>query len=154
MYSKVHPLYIYRCLLFLRLFSHIGHYRVLSRVLYATQLCHAVLSHVRLSATPWTAKAPLSTEFSRQEYWSGLPCPPPGDLPNPGIKPRSPTLQQILYQLNHQGNPYKEIKYTKKSSDLRSCLDLDYNISLLSPSLMKASHIFFNFQKCYHRMYP
>ena len=31
--------------------------------------------------------------FSRQEYWSGLPCPPPGDLPNPGIKPRSPTLQ-------------------------------------------------------------
>jgi len=36
---------------------------------------------------------PLSMEFSRQEYWSGLPCPPPGDLPNPGIKPRSPALQ-------------------------------------------------------------
>ena len=151
----MHPLYIYRCLLFLRLFSHIGHYRVLSRVLYTTQLCRAVLSHVRLSATPWTAafQAPLSVEFSRQEYWSGLPCPPPGDLPNPGIKPRSPTLQQILYQLSHQGNPYKEIKDTKKSSDLRSCLDLDYNISLLSPSLMKASHIFFSFQKCY-RMFP
>ena len=32
-------------------------------------------------------------EFSRQEYWSGLPCPPPGDLPNPGIEPRSPALQ-------------------------------------------------------------
>ena len=45
--------------------------------------------------TPWTAthQAPLSTEFSRQEYWSGLPFPSPGDLPNPGIEPESPTLQ-------------------------------------------------------------
>ena len=34
----------------------------------------------------------LSMEFSKQEYWSGLPCPPPGDLPNPVIEPRSPTL--------------------------------------------------------------
>ena len=42
-------------------------------------------------ATPWTAacQAPLSTGFSRQEYWSGLPCPPPGNLPDPGIKPVS-----------------------------------------------------------------
>ena len=37
--------------------------------------------------------APLSTGFSRQEYWSGLPCPPPGDLPDSGIKPRSPSSQ-------------------------------------------------------------
>ena len=38
--------------------------------------------------TPWTVdhQGPLSMEFSRQEYWSGLPCPPPGDLPDPGIK--------------------------------------------------------------------
>ena len=44
---------------------------------------------------PWTIarQVPLSIGFSRQEYWSGLPCPPPGDLPNPGIKPRSPALQ-------------------------------------------------------------
>ena len=42
--------------------------------------------------------------FSRQEYWSGLPCPPPGDLPNPGIEPRSPPLW-ILYQLSYQGSP-------------------------------------------------
>ena len=43
----------------------------------------------------WTVarQAPLSMGFSRQEYWSGLPCPPPGGLPNPGIKLRSPTLQ-------------------------------------------------------------
>ena len=39
-----------------------------------------------------THQASLSMEFSRQEYWSGLSCPPSGDLPNPGIKPRSPTL--------------------------------------------------------------
>ena len=38
-------------------------------------------------------QAPLSVGFSRQKYWSGLPCPPPGDLPNPGIEPRSPVLQ-------------------------------------------------------------
>ena len=48
-----------------------------------------ILSHVRLFFTPWTAahQAPLSMGCSRQEYWSGLPCSPPGDLPNPGIKP-------------------------------------------------------------------
>jgi len=42
--------------------------------------------------TPGTVahQAPLDMEFSRQEYWSGLPLPPPGDLPNPGIKPMSP----------------------------------------------------------------
>ena len=54
-----------------------------------------LLSHVRLFATPWTIayKAPLSMEFSRQEYRSGLPFPSPGDLPDPGIEPGSPALQ-------------------------------------------------------------
>ena len=53
------------------------------------------LSHVQLFATPWTVayQAPPSMGFSRQEYWSGLPFPSPGDFPNPGIKPRSPALQ-------------------------------------------------------------
>ena len=53
------------------------------------------LSCVRLFATPWTVayQAPPSMGFSRQEYWSGLPFPSLGDLPNPGIEPRSPTLQ-------------------------------------------------------------
>ena len=51
-------------------------------------LCLVTNSHPPL-ATPWTVahQAPLSMEFSRQEHWSGLPCPPPGDLPNPGIEP-------------------------------------------------------------------
>ena len=51
------------------------------------------LSHVRLFATPVAYQAPLSMGFSRQEYWSELPFPSPGDLLDPGIEPRSPTLQ-------------------------------------------------------------
>ena len=57
----------------------------------AMLLSHSVVSN---SATPGTVprQAPLLMGFPRQEYWSGLPCPPPGDLPNPGIEPRSPVL--------------------------------------------------------------
>ena len=53
------------------------------------------LSHVQLFATPWTVarQAPLSMGFSRQEYWSELPFPSPGDLLDPGIEPRSPALE-------------------------------------------------------------
>ena len=53
------------------------------------------LSRVQLFATPWTVayQAPPSMGFSRQEYWSGLPFPFPGDLPNPGIEPGSPAWQ-------------------------------------------------------------
>ena len=52
----------------------------------------SVLSCFRLFADPWTVarQAPLSMGYPMQEYWSGLPFPPPGDLPNPGIEPRSP----------------------------------------------------------------
>ena len=51
-------------------------------------------SHVQLYATVWTVahQAPLSLGFSRQEFWCGLPCPPPGDLPDPGFEPVSPAL--------------------------------------------------------------
>ena len=57
-------------------------------------------------ATPWTVahQAPLSMGFSRQEYWSGVPFPSPGNLPNIGIQPGTPALQQILYHLSHQGS--------------------------------------------------
>ena len=69
-------------------------------------LCNKSLSCVQLFATSWTLahQAPLSMGFSRQEYWSGLPFPSPGDLPNPRIKPRSPVLQVILYCLSYQGS--------------------------------------------------
>ena len=54
-------------------------------------VCVKSLSRVPLFTTPWTAarQAPLSVGFSRQEYWGGWPCPSPGDLPDPGIKPES-----------------------------------------------------------------
>ena len=70
-----------------------------------------MLSHficVRLFVTSWTVghQPPLSMEFSRQEYWSGLPCPPPGDLPDLGIEPTfpvSPALWADILPLNHWG---------------------------------------------------
>ena len=76
-----------------------------------------LLSHVQLFATPWTAthQAPLSMGFSRQEYWSGLTGPPPGDLPNPGIKSDLLHWRQILYYLSHQESPLnRAIMYVKK----------------------------------------
>ena len=69
-----------------------------------------LLSHVRLFAIPWTVayQASLSTGFSRQEYWSGLPFPSPGDLPNPGIEPKSlvsPALVGDLFTTASPGKP-------------------------------------------------
>ncbi len=66
-----------------------------------------LLSRVRLFATPWTVahQAPLSMGFSRQEYWSGLPFPTPGDLPNPGIKPGSPAWLADPLPAEPQGKP-------------------------------------------------
>ena len=63
------------------------------------------LSRVRLFATPWTVahQAPLSVKFSRQEYWSGLPFPSPGDPPNPGIE--SPALQADSLPTELPGKP-------------------------------------------------
>ena len=64
------------------------------------RLNHQLLNsfgRVQLFLTPWTValQAPLSMGFSRQEYWNGLPCPPPGDLPNPGIEPASRSLMSV-----------------------------------------------------------
>ena len=70
-------------------------------------------SLVRLSATPRTVscRAPLLMEFSRQGYWSGLSFPPPGDLPNPGIEPRSPALQANSLPSEPPGKPLIMIWY-------------------------------------------
>ena len=78
-----------------------------------TCMCaHALshFSHVRLFVTPWTValQAPLSMGFSRQGYWSGWPCPPPRDLPNPGIEPvplMSPALAGRFFTLVPPGKP-------------------------------------------------
>ena len=77
-----------------------------------------MLSHVQIFVTPWTVdhQAPLSMEFSRQEYWSGLPFPTPGDLPNPGIEhesPVSPTLAGAFSPLHQLGSPEQRLESEK-----------------------------------------
>ena len=69
--------------------------------------------------TPWTVarQAPLSMGFPRQEYWSELPFPPPGDLPNPGVEPASPVLADRFFSTAPPGKP------------------LHYSKTYLSPSL-------------------
>ena len=75
----------------------------LANVVPVTGCCGVVLSSF---VTPWTiaCQAPLSMEFSSQEYWSGLPFPFPGDLPNPGIEPESSSLQvdSLLSELHEK----------------------------------------------------
>ena len=78
------------------------------------------LSCVRLFATPWTVayQAPLSMGFSRQECWSGLPFPSPGDLPNPGIEPRSPALRADALPSEPPGKPMTNLDNILKSRDI------------------------------------
>ena len=66
--------------------------------------------------TPWTVarQASLSMGFSRQEYWSGLPFPSPGDHPDPGIKPESAALQADSLPSEPQGSPYNVILFSNK----------------------------------------
>ena len=90
------------------------------------------LSRVQLFATLWTVahQAPPSMGFSRQEYWSGLPFPSPGDLPGPGIKPRSPALQVDTLTSEPPGKPYLiwyiNVK-TKIAYNISPCLHLLYH---------------------------
>ena len=76
--------------------------------------------------TPWTVahQAPPSMEFSRQEYWSGMPFPSPGDLPGPEIEPRSPTLQADDLPVGTDRHQKKPIKYGKNSKLLNKIRDV------------------------------
>ena len=81
-----------------------------ARVLSYIYMCVLVCSVVSDSATPWTVahQAPPSAEFFRQEFWSGLPFPPPGDLPGPGIKPvtlSSPASASRFFTATPPGKP-------------------------------------------------
>ena len=71
-----------------------------------------LLSRVQLFATPWTTACQASSflGFSRQENWSGLPCPSPEDLPGPGIKPGSPALQADAFPSEPPGKPIRLLK--------------------------------------------
>ena len=74
-------------------------YQAGRNILNLTVLMLSRFSHGPLCATPWTVarQAPLSMGFSRQEYWKGLPSPPPGDLPDPGVEHASPALASVLF---------------------------------------------------------
>ena len=76
-----------------------------SRKYTKERVSHSVVSDSL--STPWTValQAPLSMEFSRQKYWSGLPFPSPGDIPNPGIEPRTPALQADALPSEPPGKP-------------------------------------------------
>ena len=67
------------------------------------------LSHVLLFVTPWAVarQAPLSMEFSRQEYWSGLPFPSQGIFLTQGLNSGLPYCSQILYHMSHRGSPFQ-----------------------------------------------
>ena len=109
-------------------------------------LCCAVLIHfscVWLFATAWTVAPPTPRllcpwGFYSQEYWSGLPCLPPGDLPNPVIEPRSSALQVDSLPPSHQGSPRKlewvAYRFSRGSSQLRNwglpnCRQILYQLS-------------------------
>ena len=70
-------------------------------------VCVSHVSHVQLFATPWRVarQAPLSMGFSRQGYWRGLLFPPPGDLPDPGIKPRCAHIADGFFTIELRGKP-------------------------------------------------
>ena len=76
-----------------------------------------LLSHVPLFATSWTVahQTPLSMGFPRQEYWSGLPLPPPGDLPDPEIEQASPALAGSLFTTVIPGKTNILVYYTRNS---------------------------------------
>ena len=97
-----------------------------------------LLSHVRLFATPWTVahQAPPSLGFSRQEYWSGLPFPSLGDLPHPGIEPRSPALQADALTSEPPGKPIWYITLFYKTNIYKQTSDPAY----LFPNLYTSSN--------------
>ena len=101
----------------------------ISFFMYHVRECVKSLSRVQLFATPWTVahRTPLSIGFSRQEFWSGLPFPFPGDLPDPGIEPRCPALQADALTSEPPGKPHIYIQkcclVTKMFSTLCDTMD-------------------------------
>ena len=101
-----------------------------------------MLSHVWLFATPWTVaqQAPLSMGFSRQEYWSRLPFPSPGDLPDPGIKPASPALAGVFFTHEPPGKSLKRWPKLIHIFDLLTSILLKKNKQENLQSIIKCIH--------------
>ena len=95
------------------------------------------LSHVRLFAAPWTIayQASPPVGFSRQEYWRGLPFPSPGDLPDPGIEPGSPTLQADTLPSEPPGkSSLSPVIHKKFQNKLYQCHS-NSNINFVKPTI-------------------
>ena len=92
----------------------------------STRLMSVSHSVVSDSVIPWTIAlgAPLSMEFSRQEYWSGLPFPSPGDLPDPMIEPQSPALQASVVQNTYRFSVYLFCELPRKVTYYFTIMDL------------------------------
>ena len=99
------------------------------------------LSRVQLFAIPWTIvyQASLSMEFSRQEYWSGLPFPSPEDLPDLGIKPRSPALQADTL-------PSEPSLKTKMFSEFRGLLQRSEEVVTIKSEIISKKQSYFKHQ--------
>ena len=102
-----------------------------------------LLSHVAIVSAPWTValQASLSMGFPKQEYWSGLRFPSPGDLSNSVIKPASPALDSLL--LSHQGSPHTNIQTRKYSYCFSNkigillCMSVYHEYFLISIHILK-----------------
>ena len=101
-------------------------------MLYWSFSCWLVSKSCLTLVTPWTVahQAPLSVGFPRKEYWSGLPFPPAGHIPDPGIEPRSPAWQVSSLPLSHQGRPLTILKMKTKVAQSCQilCNHIDYTV--------------------------
>ena len=109
-------------------------------LVYCYCYCLVAILVANYFVTPWTVtcQTPLPTSFPRQEYWSGLPFPSPGDLPDPGIEPCLPHCRQTLYHLSHQGSP--------------PYINTLYILSLLNSrpdTIIGTDNMFFKMYKCH-----
>ena len=86
-------------------------------------------------------QAPLSMEFSRQEYWRGLPFPPIGDLPDPGIKPKSPALQADSLPSEPPGKPNLFVLSFSHTYEIKKCLLLGKKVMTNLDSILKSRDI-------------
>ena len=116
------------------------------------------LSCVRLFTTLWTVahQAPQSMEFSRQEYWSGLPFPSPGDLPNPGIEPGSPTLQADALPSEPPGKP-PDKAMLQIISNFRGCSYFWFSLSFqskITPMLTYPQGLGFSQKQDHDQIFP
>ena len=111
--------------------------------LWCVCVCQS-LSCVWLFTTPWTVvrQAPLSMEFSRQQYWSGLLFPAPGDLPDPVIKPRSPALQADSLQSEPPGKPQSTPRYFPGQRDWFCRSPISSKLSIFAWRLWEAKFFF------------